>query len=89
MYVLLRNKSVASMKKENKNQQEREQKPKTSNAENNDDKACDDEEVVKPVISTPVSHLWTSEDGVTPLVRPEEATSTGVLCNYPQREYVY
>lgn len=72
------------MKKENKNQQEREQKQKTSDAENSDDKACDDEEVDKPVISTPVSHLWTSKDGVTPLVRPEEATSTGVLCN-PQK----
>lgn len=32
----------------------------------------------KPVISSPVSHLWNNEDGVTPLVRPEDAKSTGI-----------
>ena len=32
----------------------------------------------KPVTSSPVSHLWNSEDGVTPLVRPEDAVSTGL-----------
>ena len=32
----------------------------------------------KPVKSSPVSHLWNSEDGVTPLVRPEDAVSTGL-----------
>ena len=32
----------------------------------------------KPVTSSPVSHLWNSEDGVTPLVRPEDAMSTGL-----------
>lgn len=32
----------------------------------------------KPVTSSPVSHLWSSEDGVTPLVRPEDAVSTGL-----------
>ena len=37
----------------------------------------------KPVISSPVSHLWNSEDGVTPLVRPEDATSTGIMCAEP------
>ena len=37
----------------------------------------------KPVIPSPVSHLWNSEDGVTPLVRPEDATSTGIMCAEP------
>ena len=37
----------------------------------------------KPVISSPVSHLWNSKDGVTPLVRREEATSTGIMCAEP------
>ena len=32
----------------------------------------------KPVTSSPVSHLWNSEDGITPLVRPEDAVSTGL-----------
>lgn len=38
----------------------------------------------KPVISSPVSHLWNSEDGVTPLVRPEDATSTAALLSKMQ-----
>lgn len=33
----------------------------------------------KPVKSSPVSHLWNSEDGVTPLVRPEDAVSTAAI----------
>ena len=32
----------------------------------------------KPLASSPVTHLWTSEDGCRPLVRPEDATSTGM-----------
>lgn len=32
----------------------------------------------KPPASSPVTHLWTSEDGCRPLVRPEDATSTGM-----------
>lgn len=59
-----------------------EPKDKLSRVISDEDRACacdDGDGSVKPVISSPVSHLWTSEDGVTPLIRPEEATSTGVL----------
>ena len=70
---------MTSTKTERTNQQQRKPKEKTSSVTSDDDRACDDEGNVKPVISSPVSHLWTSKDGVTPLVRPEEATSTGVL----------
>lgn len=33
----------------------------------------------KPLASSPVTHLWTSEDGCRPLVRPEDATSTAAV----------
>lgn len=44
-----------------------------------DDTACDVDSSNKSVVSSPVSHLWTSEDGITPLVRPEDATSTAAV----------
>ena len=51
------------------------EKSKEESAENsNGDISIGD----KPVKSSPVSHLWNSEDGVTPLVRPEDAVSTGL-----------
>ena len=32
----------------------------------------------KPLVMSPVTHLWTSEDDCRPLLRPEDATSTGM-----------
>ena len=83
VFVLFRNKSVTSTETESANQQQKEPKEKPSSITSDEDRACvcddGDDGSVKPVISSPVSHLWTSKDGITPLVRPEEATSTGVL----------
>ena len=58
-----------------------------SSAEKSEELADDNGDHVvkdKAAISSPVSHLWASEDGVTPLLRPEDAVSTGVfyLCHW-------
>ena len=73
--LLFRNKDTSNSMKEN--QHESEQKVQTSSA-TNDDCVSNDDEDKKPVITSPVSHLWKSEDGITPIVRPEDATSTGI-----------
>ena len=70
------------MKTENKTQQENEQKEKTATTaddDDNDNNVSEDDEDEKPIISSPVAHLWTGKDGCRPLVRPEDATSTGML----------
>ncbi|KAJ7340265.1 tRNA splicing endonuclease 54 [Desmophyllum pertusum] len=79
-----RHKGAANVKTENKNQQENEQKEKTATTaaaddDNNDNNVSEDDEDGKPIISSPVAHLWTSKDGCRPLVRPEDATSTAAV----------
>lgn len=71
-----RNKDTSNSMKEN--QHESEQKVQTSSA-TNDDCVSNDVEDNKPVITSPVSHLWKSEDGITPIVRPEDAASTAAI----------
>lgn len=34
-----------------------------------------------PLLTSPVSHLWTDKDGCAPLVQPSHATSTGIFSN--------
>lgn len=46
---------------------------------NDDDVNVSDNDDKIPNISSPVAHLWTSKDDCRPLVRPEDATSTGKL----------
>ena len=68
------------MKTENKSQQESEQQQETVKSATDDGNSIsDNDNSNKPAVSSPVAHLWTSEDGCRPLVRPEEATSTGML----------
>ena len=68
------------MKTENKSQQESEQQQETvKSAADDGNSVSDNDNNKKPAVSSPVAHLWTSEDGCRPLVRPEEATSTGML----------
>ena len=68
------------MKAENKSQQDGEQQQETvKSAADDGSSVSDNDNGNKPAVSSPVAHLWTSEDGCRPLVRPEEATSTGML----------
>ena len=46
---------------------------------NDDDVNVSDNGDNIPNMSSPVAHLWTSNDDCRPLVRPEDATSTGML----------
>lgn len=53
-----------------------------SSAEKSEELADDNGDHVvkdKAAISSPVSHLWASDDGVTPLLRPEDAVSTAAV----------
>ena len=78
-YLLFRHKSSPGSSRKYPVQEEVEQSDETSIQASSGD--CVSSK--KPVISSPVSHLWNSEDGVTPLVRPEDATSTGIMCVKP------
>ena len=73
-YLLFRHKSSPSSSRKDPVQEEMEQSDETSIQASSGDCVGSN----KPVISSPVSHLWNSEDGVTPLVRPEDAKSTGI-----------
>lgn len=68
---------------ESKPHQETEQKEEittgAATGDNNDDVNVSDNDDNIPNISSPVAHLWMSNDGCRPLVRPEDATSTGIL----------
>lgn len=79
--ILWRQNSEENPKTENKTHQETEQKEKitTGAAADGDDDNVSDNDDDKPNISSPVAHLWTSKDGCRPLVRPKDATSTGML----------
>lgn len=76
-----RQNSEENPKTENKTHQETEQKEKitTGAAADGDNDNVSDNDDDKPNISSPVAHLWTSKDGCRPLVRPKDATSTGML----------
>ena len=83
-----------NIKTENKNQFKKEQKEETATTtaagdaaddnndddddDDDDDDFSDDEKDDQSMISSPVAHLWTSKDSCQPLVRPEDATSTGM-----------
>ena len=47
--------------------------------DDDDDVKVSDNDDNIPNISSPVGHLWMSKDDCRPLVRPEDATSTGML----------
>ena len=78
-----------NIKTENKNQFKKEQKEETATTtaagdaadddnDDDDDDFSDDEKGDQSMISSPVAHMWTSKDGCRPLVRPDDATSTGM-----------
>ncbi|XP_078346897.1 uncharacterized protein LOC144632172 [Oculina patagonica] len=77
-----RQKGKENMKTENKNQPEKKQKEEAATttaaaaAADDDGIVSDADDADQPMTSSPVAHLWTSEDGCRPLVRPEDATST-------------
>ena len=50
----------------------------TGDDDNDDDMNASDDEKITNRLS-PVAHLWTSKDDCRPLVRPEDAISTGML----------
>ena len=67
---------------ESKTHQETEQKEEMTTGAvtgNDDDVNVSDNGDNIPNMSSPVAHLWTSNDDCRPLVRPEDATSTGML----------
>jgi len=68
---------------ESKPHQETEQKEEittgAATGDNDDDVSVSDNNDNISNISSPVAHLWTSEDGCRPLVRPEDATSTAAV----------
>lgn len=81
--VLWRQNSEEIPTSESKTHQETEQKEEitTGAATGNDDNdvnVSDNDDNI-PNTSSPVAHLWTSKDDCRPLVRPEDATSTGML----------
>ena len=78
-YVLFRPKSTPGSSRKDPVQEEMRHSVETSSEASSDDCVSSN----KVVISSPVSHLWNSEDGVTPLVRPEDATSTGIMYAEP------
>ena len=82
--VLWRQNSEEIPTAESKTHQETEQKEEiTTEAvtgnEGDDDVNVSDNDDNIPNISSPVAHLWTSKDDCRPLVKPEDATSTGML----------
>ena len=82
--VLWRQNSEEIPTAESKTHQETEQKEEitteavTGNEDDDDVNVSDNDDNI-PNISSPVAHLWTSKDDCRPLVKPEDATSTGML----------
>lgn len=80
--ILWRQNSEEIPTAESKTHQETKQKEEiTSGAvtgNDDDDVNVGDNDDNIPNISSPVAHLWISKDDCRPLVRPEDATSTGM-----------
>jgi len=72
----------AESKPHQKTEQKEEITTGAATGDNDDDVSVSDNDDNIPNISSPAAHLWTSKDGCRPLVRPEDATSTGMLQIY-------